>query len=391
MIGRRAKRFSLARRQLFFERRRLMAATAGITFAVVLMLIQIGFYYAMIDSATNVHRNLAADIVITPSAFEYFGSEHDFDRSRLIQAMGVPGVRRVLPLYLTIGTFKNVDSGYTRSIMTLGVDPGHETLALPAVNEQRDRLKLGGHVLFDRKGLAAYFGDVVGKLEREGSFRGVVFDETVSVDGMFDLGTSFVAFGTILMGTQTYFALNSEANPERVNLGLVQIEDGLDPAVMRDRIAARLGASEVQILTRDEFAQNEIDYWNETAAIGFLFVVGAFMGFIVGSVIVYQILYTNVSNHLPEYATLKAIGYRSFYFVRVVLMQSIYLSVIGFIPGALISYALYEMTAMETGYTMALTVDKLGGTLAATIIMCFIAGLLAIRRLKRADPAELFS
>lgn len=391
MIGRKARRFSLARRQLFFERRRLIAATAGITFAVVLMLIQIGFYYAMIDSATNVHKSVAAEVVITPSAFEYFGSEHDFDRARLHQATGVPGVKRVLPLYLTIGTFKNVDSGYRRSIMTLAVDPGQETLALPAVREQQSRLKLGGHVLFDRKSLAAYYGDVIGKLEREGPFRGVVFDETVSIDGAFDLGTSFVAFGNILMGTQTYFALNPEADPGRVNIGLVQIEEGLDPNVMRDRIAARLGGADVKVVTREQFVQNEIDYWNTTAAIGFLFVVGAFMGFIVGSVIVYQILYTNVTNHLPEYATLKAIGYRNFYFVRLVLMQSIYLSVIGFIPGALISYALYEMTAMETGYTMALTLEKAGGTLAATMLMCFIAGLLAIRRLKQADPAELFS
>jgi putative ABC transport system permease protein len=391
MIGRKATRFSLALRQLLHEKRRLTAAAAGVAFAVILMLVQIGFYYAMIDSATNVHRSLAAEVVIVPEEFEYYGSEHDFDRARLVQALGVPGVRDVLPVYLTIGTFKNVDNGLTRSIICLAIDPGRETLNLAAVREQQDRLKLGGHALFDRKSMAVYFGDVPGKIAAEGSFRSVVFDETVMIDGLFDLGTSIVAFGTVLMGTQTYFALNPEADPKRVNIGLVQIEPGQDPVEMRRLISERLGGGDVRVMTRDEFVQSEIDYWNNTAAIGFLFIMGAFMGFLVGAVIVYQILYTNVSNHLPEYATLKAMGYPHFYFVRLVLKQSVYLSLIGFIPGALVSHALYVMTAMETGYTMSLTPEKLGGILAATILMCFIAGLFAIRRLKQADPAELFS
>jgi putative ABC transport system permease protein len=391
MIGRKATRFSLALRQLLHEKRRLVAAAAGVAFAVILMLVQIGFYYAMIDSATNIHRSLAAEVVIVPEEFEYYGSEHDFDRARLVQALGVPGVRDVLPVYLTIGRFKNVDTGHTRSIICLAIDPGRETLNLAAVREQQHRLKLGGHALFDRKSLAVYFGDVPGKIEREGSFRSVVFDETVMIDGLFDLGTSVVAFGTVLMGTQTYFALNGEADPRRVNIGLVQLEPGQDPVEMRRLISERLGGGDVRVMTRDEFVQSEIDYWNNTAAIGFLFIMGAFMGFLVGAVIVYQILYTNVTNHLPEYATLKAMGYPHFYFVRLVLKQSVYLSLIGFIPGALVSHALYVMTAMETGYTMSLTPEKLGGILVATILMCFIAGLFAIRRLKQADPAELFS
>ncbi|HUZ91569.1 MAG TPA: FtsX-like permease family protein, partial [Methylocella sp.] len=132
------------------------------------------------------------------------------------------------------------------------------------------------------------------------------------------------------------------------------------------------------------------DYWNNTAAIGFIFILGALMGVFVGSVIVYQILYTDVTDHLPEYAALKAIGYRDRFFSGVVLKQSVILSVLGFVPGVSISWAVYRYTAATTGYTMDLTLALAVGVLTVTVGMCVAAGLFAMRRLRRADPAELF-
>src|SRR6185312_12838305 len=164
------------------------------------------------------------------------------------------------------------------------------------------------------KGLQAYFGDVPARFARHGPFVSELFSERVTVDGLFDLGTSFIAFGNVLMSTHTYFALNRNASPDRVNVGLVRIRAGADAGLVQDRIAARLAGGDVQVLTRQAFIDREIDYWNSTAAVGLLFVVGAFMGFVVGSVIVYQILYTSVSDHISEYATLKAMGFRDLYF-----------------------------------------------------------------------------
>ncbi len=384
------ERFSLAWRQIIFEKRRLAAALAGISFAVFLILVQIGFYSAMNDSATKVLKHLNAQLVIIPAGFEFFGSQHDFARPRLMQAAGVTGVKEVLPLYYSFCSFKNINTGYQRWILCMGLQPGRHMLTLPDIITQEGKLTVTGSVLFDKKGLSSYFGNVVYRFNRDGPFAATVAGHNVTVDGLFDIGVTFAAFGNVLMGEQTFFALFPNATPGLVNIGLVRLDQGADPHIMREKIRKMLAGKDVKVLTRAEFVQHEIDYWNKTAAIGFLFIVGAIMGFIIGAVIVYQILYTNVISHLPEFATLKAMGYSDRFFSALVLKQSLILSVLGFIPGTLLSWVIYRYTAASTGYTMILSLDKAALAFASTTIMCILAGLLAMRHLKKADPAELF-
>jgi len=382
--------FSLAWRQIVFEKRRLAAALAGISFAVLLILVQIGFYSAMNDSATKVLRHLNAELVVIPAGFEFFGSQHDFSRARLMQAAGVTGVKEVLPIYYSFCSFKNINTGFQRWIMCIGIQPGREMLTLPEVINQENKLTVAGGVLFDKKGLSSYFGNVVGRFNRDGPFAATVQGRNVTIDGLFDIGVTFAAFGNVLMGEHTFFALFPNDSPTRVNVGLVRLDQGVAPLSMRKKISSALGGKDIEVLTRAEFVQHEIDYWNNTAAIGFLFIVGAIMGFIIGAVIVYQILYTNVINHLPEFATLKAMGYPNHFFSMLVLKQALILSVLGFIPGTLLSWVIYRYTAASTGYTMILSFDKAAIAFTSTTIMCILAGLLAMRHLKRADPAELF-
>ncbi len=384
------RRFSLAWRLLVFDKRRFSAAVAGVAFAVILVLLQLGFYNAMNDSATKVHRNLGADLVMLPSDFEYFGSTQAFARVRLMQAASIDAVAAVAPVYVGVAGFKNVDTGDVRSILAVGLDPGRGILTLPDLMAQEEKLAIAGHLLFDAKSLAAYFGDVAGRYRREGPFDATLDGYPVTVDGLFDLGTSFAAFGTVVMAAPTYFALVKDADPGLVNLGLIRLKPGADPDAARQAILQRLDAADILIDTREHFIQREIDYWNDTAAIGFLFSIGAAMGVVVGSVIVYQILYTDVTDHLPEYATLKAIGYGGGYFARVVLLQSIILSLCGFVPGVGVSWFLYRYVADATGYTMNLTPRIGGSVFIVTVGMCLAAGLLAMRRTRRADPAELF-
>lgn len=384
------ERFSLTWRQLIFEKRRLVAALAGISFAVLLILMQIGFYSAMNDSSTKVLRHLNAQLVIMPAGFEFFGSNHDFARVRLMQVTGIAGVKEVLPLYYSFCSFKNINTGYQRWILCIGLEPGRHMLTLPDVIAQESKLTVAGDILFDKKGLKNQFGNVGDRFNHDGPFAATVEGRKVTIAGLFNLGVTFASFGNILMGVQTFFALFPNTSPGLVNVGLVRLKKGVDPRVMRRKISKVLGGKDIKVLTRAEFVQHEIDYWNKTAAIGFLFIVGAIMGFIIGAVIVYQILYTNVINHLPEFATLKALGYSDRFFFGLVLKQSLILSVLGFIPGTLLSWVIYRYTAASTGYTMILSLDKAAIAFTSTIIMCVLAGLLAMRHLKNADPADLF-
>jgi putative ABC transport system permease protein len=384
------ERFSLTWRQLIFEKRRLAAALAGISFAVLLILVQIGFYSAMNNSATKVLRHLNAQLVVIPAGFEFFGSNHDFARMRLMQVAGIAGVKEVLPLYYSFCSFKNIDTGYQRWIFCIGLEPGRHMLTLPEVIAQENKMTITGDVLFDKKSLGTYFGTVVDNFNHDGPFAVTVEGRNVTIDGLFDLGVTFAAFGNVLMGVQTFFELFPNASPNLVNVGLVRLKKGMDPGIMSRKISRVLDGKDIKVLTRAEFVQHEINYWNNTAAIGFLFIVGAIMGFIIGAVIVYQILYTNVINHLPEFATLKALGYSDRFFFGLVLKQSLILSVLGFIPGTLLSWVIYHYTAAATGYTMNLSLDKAAIAFTSTAIMCVLAGLLAMRQLKSADPAELF-
>lgn len=386
---RHAVRIPLARKQLLHEKRRLFAAIAGITFAVVLILVQIGFKDALYRSATAVHRNLDADLVMISPALEYFGSGHPIPVHQLYQALGVSGVDSVNPFYAQLGKVSNVNTGEGRSLLVMGLNPTRNPLLLPGVVERLEDLKITGNVLFDRLSMPIY-GPVAQRWQKEPDLPLVVEGHRCTLKGLFGLGTSFIAYGNVVTSDATWHNLFPDYREGIATLGLITVTPGRDPAAVRDAINAFVDRNDVQVITRQEFITREIDYWAKTAAIGFIFQLGAFMGLIVGMVIVYQILYTDVSDHLPEYATLKAMGYPDGYFSRLVINESVLLSLFGYPPGLAISWLVYWYTAQTTGWDMPMTWGKIVGVYALTLLICIASGVLAMRRLKKADPAEIF-
>jgi putative ABC transport system permease protein len=174
-----------------------------------------------------------------------------------------------------------------------------------------------------------------------------------------------------------------------VDLGLVQMARGQDPRDAQRWLSQNL-PDDVQVLTKSEFITREKQFWRTNTPIGYIFTVGAVMGFVIGVVICYQIIYSDIADHLSEFATLKAIGYQNRYFVGLVFCASIYLSLLGFIPGALVSWALYQLIAWKTGLLMIFGWKVSLMVLGSTVLMCLCSGLLALRKLVAADPASLF-
>ena len=136
--------------------------------------------------------------------------------------------------------------------------------------------------------------------------------------------------------------------------------------------------------------ERERNFWRHSTPIGYIFLVGTVIGFLVGMVICYQIINADIADHMPEFATLKAMGYRNRYFVGFVLMESVYLSLLSFVPGMLVSLGLYEALARSTGLLMILNVPRAASVLLLTLAMCIASGCLAMRKVLAADPAELF-
>jgi putative ABC transport system permease protein len=95
--------------------------------------------------------------------------------------------------------------------------------------------------------------------------------------------------------------------------------------------------------------------------------------------------------HLPEYATLKAMGYSDRYLIGVLLQEALILAILGFIPEFTISLGLYGLIAKATLLPVQMTLNRARLVLFLTVVMCVASGAIAKeRKLQSADPADIF-
>lgn len=377
----------LAWLNLVKEKKRFFAAVAGIIFAVTMMLYQMGLKTAMFTQVVFPHLMMNGDIVMVNPQYEYFGISRGFTERRLTQAHSLPEVASVAPLYLVNLPIKNPETKQNRDIFIIGFDPADKPFADSAIEAQQGRLKIPGTALFDVRSHEK-FGPIAELLE-EGTVKTETNGRATEIIGSFEMGTTFAADGNLLVGKQTFFEIFPGQDPNLAAVGLVMLKDGADP----DAVAARLRETlpkDVQIMTRAEFIQKEKDYWGERTPIGFVISASMTVALIVGAVIVYQILYTDVTDHLEEYATLKSIGFKDSYFISLILQESIILSVFGFIPGAAFTAGLYYVTRKVAYMPTYFQWANAGIVLGLTIVMCMLAGALATRKLRHANPADIF-
>jgi putative ABC transport system permease protein len=374
--------------QMTREKTRLLVALAGITFADVLMFTQLGFQDGLYDAAIRPHYALESDLFLINPQFEAFFSFKSFNREQLYQAKAIDEVASISALYISKALWRNPVTRVDRPLLIFGFDPGSPTFNLPEVNQQLDQLKQINHVLFD-EGSRREFGEISDLLQT-----GVVEAEMndrvlVKVAGLFRLGVSFVADGNVIASDSTFLQMFPGRSPNQIDMGLIRLHPGADRAQVRAKLAAQLPPN-VLVLTLEEITAREKAYWANITPIGFIFGLGSIVGFIVGTVIVYQILYADVSDHLPEYATLKAMGYSDRYLVVIILQEAFVLAILGFIPGFAFSCGIYYIAQMATRLPIAMLTARAVLVFLLTLIMCVGSGAFALRRLRSADPAEIF-
>jgi putative ABC transport system permease protein len=381
-------RTPVAWQQLIKEKTRLAVAVAGIAFANLLIFIQLGFQDALYDGATQPHRLLQADLVLISPQLQSLFALQSFPRERLYQTLSHEGVASVSSIYIDTAKWKNPDTRLTRSILVWGVDPTAPSLAFPEIKQNVQQLQLLNHLLFDRASRPEY-GAIGDLMQKQGTMEAELNSQNIQVSGLFTLGASFAADGNVIASDSTFLKLFPERNPNRIEVGLIQLKPGANRAQVQAQLRTELG-DVVKIVTPEEFAAIEKLYWESQGAIGFIFGLGVIVGFIVGLVIVYQILYTDVVNHLPEYATLKAMGYGDGYFLGVLLQEALILAILGYIPGFFISIGLYQVAYWGTLLPIGMKLDRAIFVLTLTIIMCTISGAIALQKLRTADPADIF-
>jgi putative ABC transport system permease protein len=383
-----ARRIPIAWLQLAREPARLLVGLAGVAFAVTLVFMQFGFRSAMYESATRYHRSLDYDLLLLSPKTPFIGIPEGFTRRRLYQALGADGVSAVSGVYIQQAFWKNPWERSVRNIVVVGIDPTRRSFLLPDVQRQLAAIRLPDVVLFDARSRLE-FGPVAEQVSSGGIVDAEVNDRRLSVGGLFELGTSFGIDGTLVTSDLNFRRIFPNRPAGEIDLGLVQLAPGVDPHAVRVRLERAL-EDDVLVLTRAEFIDREVRYWGRTTPIGYVFGFGAIMGLIVGAVIVYQILFADVSQHLREYATLKAMGYSNRYLSNVVLQEATILALLGYVPGGLITLGLYRLTEDATRLPLEMSGVRALLVLGLTLTMCGGAALVALRKVRSADPAEVF-
>ena len=384
----RRQKIPLAWLQLSHEKVRLLVALGGIGFASINMFMQLGFQDSLYDSNTRTHERLQGDLFLLNSQSRAFNNMYTFSWRRLYQAQAIQGVQSISPLYTSYGSWKNPQTHRKYSIFLFGVDPSKPAFNLPAVNQNLDKIKQMDVVLFDQDSRRE-FGSVAPEIEQGKPVITEVNDRQVKVAGLFSIGTSFAQDGNLITSDLNFLRLVEHRKRGDINMGLINLKPGADLQKTRETLQAQFG-KDLKILTRPELIKMEKDFWAENQPIGFIFTQGVVMGLMVGAVIVYQVLYSDVSEHLAEYATLKAVGFTDIYLLGIVFQEALILAVLGYIPGFVLAVGLYAITKSATLLPIGMTLSRSSIVFGLTVLMCFISGAIAVRKLQSADPADIF-
>lgn len=381
----------LAWLQLTKERGRFLSALVGIAFADMLMFMQLGFQLAGYYSQSAMHRHLNADLVLISSKTVSIQAMRSFSWRRLYQAQGIEGVKSISSLYVgTLPDWKDPETGRSRIMYVMGFDPQQPALDLPDVNQQLNALKTPDVFLFDRVSRGDFVPRTAAKLEPGESIAIEAGGRRIQLIGLFTLGATPIADGNLITSDLNFLRLFKTRQLGEIDVGLINLKPGTDAQRVLEVLQTSL-PKDVRVLTKQGYVEFEKDYVVNSTPTGAIFNIGVAMGFIIGTVIMYQILYSDVTDHLAEYATLKARGYRDSYLLGVVYQEAVILSVLGYAPGFVMALGFYEFTSKLVKVAIFMTFSSAIQVFVLSVLMCCISGAIAARKLRATDPADIFA
>ena len=375
-------RVPLAWRNVVHERSRAAVGIAGVAFAIMLIFLQLGFFNSVIISANQYYDELDYDLVIVSRQYNFIRSPQSFPRRRLYQAMSLAEVVSARPLYMSGVTWQNTETGSRNATLVFGFDPDRPVFRTRSIQPHLISLKAPDTVIVDSDTRPKYGNRKPGHSIELGGRNVTVIDE-------YKLGTSFLELGIILTSDQNFRRIVPQLTLDDVGLGIVKVRPGADPAAVVSALR-KVMPSDVHVWSRDEFRNHEVHHWLVATSTGFIFGSGVVVAILVGLVILYQTISTQIMTKMNEYATLKAIGYQSLQIFRVVVEQACFIALLGFLPGLIAAMGLYAAVQMAVFLPMIMTWERIGMVVLLTIGMAVGSGWLAFRKVQAADPADLF-
>jgi putative ABC transport system permease protein len=376
----------LAWRNLLANKPRLLRSSGGIGFAVLLMLMQLGFERAFFNASLEVIRLLDGDIFLQRASKYRFATKDPFPAQDLKTAGAVTGVASAWPLYADWHHlfWRNPIDGKDFLVRVFAFDPDKPVLPLPELEGSLTDLSNLDTGVVDRRA-RRFLG--MDPAPSAGELNG----SKIKIIGSFALGPDFENDGTVVIGDRTFATLlpNPLGGAPDVELGVIKLNPGSDLVTVQQAIAAAVPKA-VAVLTKAQLLELERKFQADVSSAGPIFAMGTLVGFIVGMLISYQIIYTDVAEQQPQYATMKAMGYRTRYLIQVVLEQGALSALAGWVPACLLGVVLFRVVGDMALLPLHMTVGLALVSLALTLAMCFISAVLAVRRVLSADPAEVF-
>ncbi|MFT6607132.1 MAG: putative ABC transport system permease protein [Halocynthiibacter sp.] len=374
--------------QLTHSRGRFFAAIAGVAFANLLVFMQLGIMGALNSSTVAPYAMLNADIILSSQDGNTLTDGGHIPRARMFQALGVAGVTDAAPLFIGNLPF-TLEDGSSVSLLSFGLDVSKRFFASPDIASSFDRLSLESTTLLD-EGTRGMPANVIAELMDGGRFSFETGGNTLTAIGTMDVGGGFLADGMMIMSDQTFLRVFPNRTGGAPNHILIRTADAVSKDAVVARLTEALPAGNLRIQTMTASAANDLAYMATERPTGIIFGFGVFMGILVGLVIVYQVLSTDVADHLREYATFKAMGYGQPFFLGIVFEEAIILAVFGFIPGFIVSVGLYAGLVSVTGLPVEMDASRAILVFFGTLTACSLSGAIATRKLANADPADLF-
>ena len=369
---------------LWHKKVRLGVAIAGVAFADMLIFMNLGFLGSVAETASMMYHKIDADIYLTSPRSLALSSSYAFPRKRLYQVAGIAGVERVMPFYIGYLMWRNPQTQLSRSIFVYGINPRDPVFLMPELQSPQHQAALNrwNTTLIDRQSRPE-FGSLTTGTVTEAKRR------QIEIGGQFSLGTSFSADGNLIMSDRNFRRYLNPRPLDRINVGLIKLKPNAD--VNRTATAMRqILPPDVVVLTKQQAIDRDRKFWIDTSSTGFIFTMGVAVSCVVGTAIVYQILYTDIAKNLKQYATLKAIGYSSRYVFAIVIQEALILAILGYLPGLGISLGLYELTRRGANMPMTMELSRVLTVLLLTIGMCVVSGLVSVQKAITADPADVF-
>ena len=381
MLSRLRRCLFIALANLVQRKARLIVALAGTGVPIVLLALQISSLNAARIQVTRLYDDFQFDMVLVPYTYQFLVEAGTFDRVRFTQARAIPGVADIFGLNIDPNFWTDVKTERRSTMLLIGLDENRDFVTDPAIRNGMDALTGTRNVLIDEFS-SPDFGGIANGTE------GNVSGQSVEIAGRYQLGLFFYADGSSIARNADFPQLSGH-DSRSVSLGLIRLEPGADPAAVKAALARAL-PDDVRVLTKDELIAQERTFFLTTKPLGIVLSISMWIAFVVGAVILWQVLSADIINRVKEFATMKAMGFSQSFVLGVGVAQAAFLALGAFVPAILIAGAILATIEHLTHLPTAITPALSATVLAIVLSMCALAAFSAVRRIARAAPAELY-